>query len=285
MISLSVIILAKTNSDLVFETTMNCINSLIQSENFNDNLEIIIVESNKEYLLKYKYPDKTKLILPDEEFGFHKFLNIGVKASKGKYVALCNNDLIFEKKWFSEIINVAKKNKEILSFSPIDPRFELDKYHFFKEGYKVTQHIKGWCLVCDKRLFTKYKKLDENFKFYYSDNDYALSLLYYNIKHVVVAKSHVKHLHRINSTEAENRKDDFFNEKVIKRKLPKQLYSDDLKWILSNERVLFDYLTYYNKWGNTDSVYRIAKYAQKLNRIKLNVLVKILFQIKRKFKL
>jgi GT2 family glycosyltransferase len=284
--TLSVIILSKTISDTIFDTTMNCIRSLQDSENFkNNNLEILLIESNADYSESYSYPKEVKVIIPAEEFGFHKFLNIGIKAAKNEFIALCNNDLIFNENWFSEIIKVAERRKDILSFSPIDPRNELGKFKGdFLEGYKVTQQIKGWCLVCKRELFNIYGLLDDKFKFYYSDNDYALSLLFYNIKHVVVTNSKVVHLHKVTTKDVSNNKDAFFEEISVDVKVPKYLYHKNLRWILSDKRVLFDHLTYYKKWGNPNSTYRISRYALKLNKLHLNIVTKALFLCKRIFK-
>jgi GT2 family glycosyltransferase len=285
--SLSVIILSKTITDKIFNTTMNCIKSLQESENFNNgNLEILLIESNANYSEKFSYPKEVKVIVPKEGFGFHKFLNIGIKVAKNEFVALCNNDLIFHENWFTEILKVAKQREDILSFSPIDPRKEINRFKdSYVEGYKVTQHIKGWCLVCKKELFDISGLLDEKFKFYYSDNDYALSLIYNNIKHVVVSNSHVSHLHKVTTNDVAKEKDYFFKKNNIHKKVPKYLNRPNLRWILFDNRVLFDHLTYYNKWGKPDSIYRISRYALKLNNLHLNYLVKIIFLIKRKTKL
>ncbi|TMM31350.1 glycosyltransferase [Polaribacter aestuariivivens] len=285
-IDLSVIILSKTNSNTIFETTMNCINSLVASEESIKGIEIILVESNKNYAKTYAYPDFVKVIIPEEQFGFHKFLNIGIKASSGKFIALCNNDLIFEKNWYSEILKVANTHKEIDSFSPIDPREELNKYKgTYEIGYKIRSQIKGWCIVCKRKMLHKINLLDEKFVFYYSDNDYSLTLLYYNIKHAVVSKSHVKHLHKVSTKEAIKNKDLFFNENVTNKKLPKHLKLPAYKEILTSNRGLKDHLIYYEKWGNPDSVYRIARYAKKLNSLHLNIITKLLFLTKRVFKI
>ena len=284
---LSAIILAKTDSELSFSTTFNCINSLVNSESFNETnwLEIIIVESNKEYRKRYKYQKEINIIVPKEDFGFHKFLNIGIKASKGNFIALCNNDLLFQAKWFSEILKIANKFPKIKSFSPIDNRFEENKFSQpFEIGYKVQQQVKGWCLVANRELFSRIKFLDEDFKFYYSDNDYALTLLYYNIKHAVVPNSKVQHLHKIVTKESE-KKDIFFTQVAINKKIPKYLYRASYKWILENNRVLSDHLTYYNKWGKPDSIYRLVRFSKKLNNLGLNFIVKALFQLKRIVKL
>lgn len=281
---LSIIILAKTDSQLSYTTTMNCINSFFSSEEDID-AEIIVVESNKKYEETYKFPENVNVIIPNEYFGFHKFLNYGIKASKGKYVALCNNDLLFQNNWFSEILKVANENPQLKSFSPIDDRFEVGKFKEpYQIGYKVQQQIKGWCLIAKKEIFKKTGLLDESFKFYYSDNDYALTLLYYGIQHVVVPTSHVQHLHKVATKEGEQKKETFFTKVNINQKIPKYLHAKTYSWILENPRVLFDHLTYYNKWGKPDSMYRIARYAEKLNKLNLNFVSRLLLFTKRKLK-
>lgn len=285
---LSVIILAKTSSQHLFNTTMNCINSLIASEKFSEQvkLEIIIVESNKEYHRDFAYPESVKVIVPEEPFGFHRYLNIGIIRASGEFIALCNNDLIFHQSWFSEIVKISAQRKDILSFSPIDPTKELNRFsEDYVEGYKVTQHIKGWCLVCRKEVFTKIKMLDERFTFYYSDNDFALTLLYYGIKNAVVSGAHVEHLHKVATEESSKEKDKFLSPENIGKKIPKYLYHDSLKWILQDKRVLHDHLIYYNKWGNPNSTYRIARYAASLNALHLNILTRLLLGVKRLFKI
>lgn len=285
--SVSVIILSKTITKKIFDTTINCIKSLQDSENFKKgDLEIILIESNAKFATQFTYPKEVTVILPKQPFGFHAFLNIGIKASNKKFIALCNNDLIFHKNWFTEILIVASERKDILSFSPIDPRKELDTFQGnFVEGYKVTQHIKGWCLVCKKELFEIYGVLDTQFKFYYSDNDYALSLIYYNIKHAVVSNSKVTHLHKVTTVEISNTKDAFFEKLKNDVKIPKHLNHPNLRWILSNKRVLTDHLTYFNKWGNPNSTYRMSRFGQKLNNLHLNLITRALFLIKRIFKI
>lgn len=281
---LSVVILSKTDSKNLHAMTLKAIESLQESEDFENKhrLEIILIESNKEYVKDFPYPENVTVIVPRETFGFHRFLNIGIRKSKGDFIALCNNDLIFHPNWFSEIINVFNAHKGILSFSPIDPGKELQKYTGnFEIGYKVTQHIKGWCLVCHKSLFPVIKELDERFQFYYSDNDYALSLIYYGIKHAVVTASHVAHLQKITSEDASEKEDTFFTPEEQGISIPKYLYHEDYKSLLANKRGLYDHLIYYRKWGKHNSMYRIADYSVKLNNMGLNSITRLLMNIKK----
>lgn len=284
---LSVVILSKTSSKVMYDTTMNCINSLSISEDFEKcyQLEIILIESDVNYSKEFVYPDRVKIITPNQEFKFHKFLNIGIQASTGSFIALCNNDLIFQKYWFTEMLKVKKLDKNILSFSPIDPDFELNKFKQpYELGYKVQNHLKGWCIVCDKAIFKTLKQLDERFLFYYSDNDYSMSLIYHNIKHAVVPASKVNHLHKVSTKEGEKKKEKLFSKVNIDQKLPTYLKQDVYKDIIASPRALKDHLIYYNKYGNPANIDRVKKMALILNKYHLNAVSKLIFKLQMQFK-
>lgn len=267
---LSVIILAMTTTKELFTMTTNCINSLVESEK-NINFEIIVIESNKEYFLSdFKYPDFVKVIVPEENFNFHKFLNIGINASNGEFVALCNNDLIFYKNWFSEILKVKEDNPSIMSFSPSG---KIDDYSFgktFELGYKVRTHIMGWCIVANREVFPKIGFLDEMFDFYYADNDYAMTLKYNNVRHALVCNSHVNHLEKKSSTNFEKQ----LEQKAFlkKYKIPNYLWNDEYEWVLESERNLSGFLKFHNKWGKPLLYYRKNKISDMLIRFELGFL-------------
>lgn len=267
---LSVIILAMTTTKELFTMTTNCINSLVESEK-NINFEIIVIESNKEYFLSdFKYPDFVKVIVQEENFNFHKFLNIGINASNGEFVALCNNDLIFYKNWFSEILKVKEDNPSIMSFSPSG---KIDDYCFnktFELGYKVRTHIMGWCIVANREVFPKIGFLDEMFDFYYADNDYAMTLKYNNVKHALVCNSHVNHLEKKPSTNFEKQLE---QKAFLKQyKIPNYLWNDEYEWVLESERNLSGFLKFHNKWGKPLLYYRKNKISDMLIKFKLGFL-------------
>jgi GT2 family glycosyltransferase len=276
---LSAIILTMTTTEELFRMTSNCISSLIASENATE-MEVVIVESNKNYLnVGFKYPDFVTVIVPESDFNFHKFLNIGIKASTGEYVALCNNDLVFQNNWFTEILKVKEENPSIKSFSPngkIDDCFFRNK---FEIGYKVQTHVKGWCIVANREVFPSIGFLDETFDFYYADNDYAMSLKCNNIKHALVFNSYVTHLEKKSSTAIEKhlkQKKDF----IAKYKIPNYLSTGDYGWILEDEKSLSGFLKFYSKWGPPNLVYRKNKIADILIKYKLGYFVKFLFKTK-----
>lgn len=278
-IQLSVVILAMTTNEELYKMTSHCVESFL--ENTHDiSFEIIIVESNKNYSeSEFKYPDFVKVIIPDSPFNFHKFLNIGIKQSKGEYIALCNNDLIFHKNWFTEILKVAHKHPSIKSFSPNSTNSPLGADKDFEIGHKVQTHVKGWCLIVKSEVFPTINYLDDTFDFYYADNDYAMSLKTHNIKHAIVYTSYVEHLEKKSSvlvSESSNQKFDY----VKKYKIPDYLLKDHFARILQNEKALSGFLKFYGKWGSPEWVYRKDRISKILFKFNLGYFVKFLYQPK-----
>ncbi len=267
---LSVVILAKTDSAEAYGMTSDCIASLVRSEP-NVAMEIIIVESNKQFAVSgFTYPDSVRVIIPEQDFNFHRYLNIGIRASTGAFIALCNNDLIFQPKWFSKIAEIAAERREIMSFSPSETPFSGGER--FKIGYKVMHDLKGWCIVARTGLFKRIGPLDERFEFYYADNDYALTLRYHNIKHALVYGSQVIHLERRTEKRVPEVSDD--PSFVSKYHIPDYLKDPKYDWVFTREKYLSGIITYHAKWGNPDWLYRKIRLADLLLRFHLGWLTR-----------
>jgi GT2 family glycosyltransferase len=73
--------------------------SLIDSIPFNENMEVIIVDNasqkDEASLIQEQYP-QVKVIRSDKNLGFAGGNNLGIKAAKGKYLFLINNDTYFK---------------------------------------------------------------------------------------------------------------------------------------------------------------------------------------------
>jgi GT2 family glycosyltransferase len=271
---LSTIILAMTTTEELSRMTSNCISSLIVSESTIE-MEIIIIESNKNYLnSNFKYPEFVTVIVPESDFNFHKFLNIGIKASTGEYVALCNNDLIFYNNWFSEILKVKEENPSIKSFSPSGKIDDCSFTNKFEIGYKVRTHVMGWCIIANREVFPRIGFLDEIFDFNYADNDYAMTLKKYNIKHALVNTSKVEHLEREKRRDMIKDVDELY--KTLQSQtnididdLPKYVFLDEYKWLFHDKKGLSDHIKFHEKWGSPNLLYRKNKVADILIRFKL----------------
>lgn len=114
----SVIVLNYFGEKVIGQT----INSLLKLDYSKEKLEIIIVDNNStdqsrliiDSFVK-KYPKLVKRIYLDSNTGFAKGNNHGIKKSKGKYVALLNNDCVVDKDWLKELVKKAESDKKIFS--------------------------------------------------------------------------------------------------------------------------------------------------------------------------
>ena len=273
----SSIFLARTDSEESFAMTTKCIQSAIESDP-EVEFEMIIVESNKTYYEStFIYPDFVKVIIPQEQFNFHRFLNIGRLHATGDFIALCNNDLVFHQNWFTEILKISKRHPEILSFSPSGVAKPNTEQNDFLLGYKVMQQIKGWCIVVKPKIFEIIGDLDETFSFYYADNDYGMTLKYHNIKHALVFHSYVEHLEKKSKPKTES----ILNEAFIKKhNIPNYLLQERFHYIYCNESVFNDFMKFHNKWGSVKVLYRKNKIADLLLKYNLGYLNRFFLKLK-----
>jgi glycosyltransferase involved in cell wall biosynthesis len=156
MIEVDVIILSWCKDDSYFYLNQNCIQSLIDSEK-NIAFRILIVESNRDWSLNGRQYDleNVVVIVPDEDFNFNRFLNIGIAATQSETIILANNDLTFHPGWFSEILKVKAFRSDISSFCPFDREsghlaWEKVKDRTFILGYRVPIEFVGWCVVIER---------------------------------------------------------------------------------------------------------------------------------------
>ena len=89
---------------------------LIDSIPFNDDQEVIVVDNASEKdeasIVSEKYP-QVKVIRSSQNLGFAGGNNLGIKASKGKYILLINNDTYFKEYNIDALIKRLEKSDKI----------------------------------------------------------------------------------------------------------------------------------------------------------------------------
>lgn len=199
---LSVIILSYAIDNNIYEMNCRALESLIESEEWTaDNLQVLLIESKKDSTYTYPFPC-VEVLIPDEDFGFHKFFNIGINKTDGEYIAFCNNDIIFNKGWFSEIKKVADAHKRFKCFSPIDDNGDYPKMtpealprdKDYYKGWDHQKHFAPWCFVWKREVFDITGPFDEAFDLYGADGDELFTLSKYALYSVACTKSVVRHL-------------------------------------------------------------------------------------------
>jgi GT2 family glycosyltransferase len=226
-IKVDIIIISFAKDDSLKQVTERCVRSLIESED-NIDFNIILIESNRqEKYSAFSSIKNLKIVYPTVDFGYNRYLNIGIKSSSNKYVCLCNNDLVFSKNWASNIIKAMQRDPEILSASPYSTvphktRFNLKIEDKIEYGYDIRRYLAGWCIFQSRKIYERIGLLDEKFIFWYADNDYSETIKKLGIKHALVLNSVVEHI----ESKTLNEKDS-----NTKRKLTiEQKKIFDLKW-------------------------------------------------------
>lgn len=95
-----------------------CFNSVNDLDYPTDKLEVILVDNastdgSSEYV-RMKFPN-VRILQLDENYGFCKPNNEGVKIARGEYVVLLNNDTAVDKKWLSELVKGILNDKDVVS--------------------------------------------------------------------------------------------------------------------------------------------------------------------------
>lgn len=191
-------IILSNSSDLThYGLTCRTINSLKRSDSENE-IEVCVVEtqSAQEFSENNFLYNGCAVIHPHQQFGYNKFLNVGINQTNSEWILICNNDLAFTENWLTEAKRGIEKYPHIKSFSPRCPGWYLHEGldGDIITGYTVSKIVCGWCILMHRSLISKYELFDEQFDFWYQDNDYAAILETNNEPHALLLKSEVYHV-------------------------------------------------------------------------------------------
>ena len=117
--------------------------ALIDSITFNEDMEVIVVDNgsikNEANLLQTKYPH-IKAIRSEQNLGFAGGNNLGIKAAKGKYLYLINNDTFF-KDFNPQVLIKRLESSPILGMVCPKIRFAWDNNPIQFAGYTPLSPI------------------------------------------------------------------------------------------------------------------------------------------------
>ena len=227
MVDVSVIIVSYNTKDL----TLQCIKSIIDSIERLD-YEIIVIDNGSSdgsldsiQSLKFKFQNdksKLKVIKNDENLGFSKANNQGIKVAKGRYILLLNSDTKAKKGAIEKLINFAKNTPDAGVIGPklLNPdgstqtsvfrlptvNRAIQQYWFGKkeilDKYVPTgsEPVSVESLVMAAFLITPHavKKvglLDERYFMFYEDHDYCRRVTNVGLKVYYLPSSEVLHYH------------------------------------------------------------------------------------------
>lgn len=188
--------------------------------------EIILVDNGStdgsvEYVRK-NFPE-VKVIALDKNYGFAKAVNMGIKASKGKYIILINNDTETEKNCIKYLVEAADKHlnvgfvaAKILNFYNRDTIDSVGDYidevghannfglgekdgpKFNREGYIFL--ATGGGALFKRDIFDKVGLLDEKYFAYFEDVDLCLRAQLLGFKGWYEPKALIYHIHKATSS-------------------------------------------------------------------------------------
>jgi len=173
------------------ELTEQCLNSIFNSEDCGYHIIIIDNASDlpaSSYLkqISGSYSDKVTLIRNDQNLGFTKAVNQGIKTSLADYVCIINNDIIVFDNWLSEMITIADSSADIGIVNPANnfgrpkpkdksyQEYARDKVKGRQGTYVETVTPVGFCYLIKREIINKIGLLDERFNpGYFEDTEYA----------------------------------------------------------------------------------------------------------------
>ncbi|MCK4966046.1 glycosyltransferase, partial [bacterium] len=131
----------------------------------------------------------------NENMGFPKAVNKGMRNARGRYYVILNNDVLVTKGWLERLISTAEKEERIGMAGPVTNWIsgaQLDKNALYrdiekmeehaayvwetnKEQYEAYHRLRGFCLLIKKEVIDKIGGLDERFRIgNYEDDDFCL---------------------------------------------------------------------------------------------------------------
>lgn len=276
---LSVIILSYTIDDEVYQMNCQAIESLFASEDWSDGEpEVVLMESNRESA--YEYDGRIRVMMPGEEFGFHRFFNIGLDNTSGEFIAFCNNDIVFKPGWWSAIMRIKEQYPKFMCFSPVDSTYpmmaeEIAKGKDYSIGWENKRHFAAWCFVWERKVFDTIGRFDETFDFYSADDDELQTLRYYAIPNVLVTGSEVKHLSQVVTKKVG------INKYAVTDKEKYPLSEYEIKrgygWLWDDVRFYLAYQREKAKWGNHHMRQRVNRFLERYPSLNVRWITKILY--------
>lgn len=261
--------------------------------------------------LRNKYLDKVKVITNEENLGFIKNTNKGIKASTTNYVLLLNSDCIISKNTIPKLISHIEKNSKIGLISPIAnnaANVSLDMFDGFSYSQMNTLlekkflgknfdacTIVGNCLMVTRECINSVGLLDEIYGMGYGEEtDYQFKAMQKGFEAKIAIDTYVFHKAEVsfgNSEEkkkklAENR-EIFFSrwEKEYDEEARKYASNDPIQYINENltekdKEIKVDTMFYLpfitQNAGGVHMVFDIVNYLS-INNYNTGVLYNILF--------
>jgi len=148
----------------------SCLNSI------NSSIKVIVVEnsSNQKFknYIERKYTN-VECVLTNQNLGYGKANNIGLKKAKTKYCLVLNPDTIIEKNAIENFFSRVKKNEDFSIIGPLQLKNEFSKKNAFDDSFALQEvdQVEGFAMFLNMKNFLDTNFFDENFFLYLEEID------------------------------------------------------------------------------------------------------------------
>jgi GT2 family glycosyltransferase len=217
-----------------FELTKDCVENIMKNTGYPYRLIIIDNASDNttrlylEGLKKTASPELT-LIRNEENIGFVKAVNQGLKVSDAPYVCVMNNDTIPAPHWLENMVEFAETHKDIGLVNPqcnghLNTPIDIYARQLEKDKgvYMEMNQCQGFCMLIKRELIERIGYLDEEFGIGgFDDTDYSMRAHKAGYRCAAIKNAYVYHRLHASFDKSGDRED----------------------WVKRNQNI------YYEKWG------------------------------------
>ena len=179
------------------EMTRNCLESI--RANTRSPYNVIVIDNNssqgtKSFLKNFATNNKNfTVVTNDENLGWVRAVNQGIRLSRAPYVCVMNNDtLVVTKDWLRKMIVIAEAEGEI---GLVNPTFDVKNKTAAVSAYVEIDFCRGYCVLIKRAVTERIGGLDEAYGLgYYDDDDFSVRAIRAGFKCVRANGVTVKHL-------------------------------------------------------------------------------------------
>ena len=148
----------------------NCLNSI------DSNIEVIVVENSSDVKFKKYLEDKFSNVvceLANENLGYGRANNLGLKRVKTKYSLILNPDSVLKKEAINNFFIFLKRKVNFAILGPSQNINDLSEKanEYNHSDLKKTESIKGFAMFLNMEKFLDIGFFDENFFLYLEETD------------------------------------------------------------------------------------------------------------------
>lgn len=200
------------------EYTKLCVNSLYDSTDCD--FELILVDNassdeTPEYLKELQKRRNNIVVITNKvNLGFPGAVNIGIKVSRGEYLVIANNDLLFTRGWLERMIELAEHNSQFGIVGPVSNfvsglqlvtdavykdvpalnKFAAERKKEFNGDFILFPRVAFLCTLIKREVIEKLGGLDERFApGNFEDDDYCLRAQEAGFKTVIAKDVFIHH--------------------------------------------------------------------------------------------